>query len=101
MRKAQRVMLAPDIAESLCPREGDWEYWKMWLPAEPTVDPDGWWWGWCPMHDTERSPDKFTAQIGFHRNSMRCLGEPSCHAPKRAIALTNAIIVVHNTQWQG
>ena len=53
------------------------------------VDPDGWWYGWCPLHDKEQDREVITGMYQFRAGVLRCLGEPPCHAPKRAMSLVN------------
>jgi hypothetical protein len=65
------------------------EQWKRWLLPDSDPDPYGWWFGWCPIHDTTCSIDVSTAQFNFGKGAMRCNAEDSCHAGKRSISLTN------------
>lgn len=76
----------------LCPTSAEWRFWKSYIPTTSVPDPDGWWWGWCPLHDTVKQDGVWTAQISFAKGCMRCLGEVSCHTPKRARSLINIVI---------
>lgn len=49
---------------------------------------DGSWLGHCPLCDPAKSIPG-SAEFVFAKGVMRCHGEPSCHAPKRAMSLTN------------
>lgn len=60
------------------------------------VDVDGWWMGWCPLHDKERKPDAATALFNFGHGVMRCEGEPSCTAPKKSMSLQNVLTAMAN-----
>lgn len=58
------------------------------------TDQDGYWLGWCAIHDEEHDSEIATAQYNFRKGVMRCLGEPSCHEGKRVVSLTNVLLMV-------
>jgi RimJ/RimL family protein N-acetyltransferase len=53
---------------------------------------DGQWLGSCPIHDPDRKGT--SATFAFDRGIMRCQADPSCHAPKRAMSLSNVLKVL-------
>lgn len=65
-----------------------WADWFM-----PGTDVDGWFFGWCPVHDKEQKPDRATAQYNFGQGVMRCLITPeSCHeGKKKGMTLVNVL----------
>jgi hypothetical protein len=67
------------------------QWWGLVMEADG-VDQDGYWLGFCPIHDKVRDPELASAQFNFRKGVMRCLGEPSCHGEKRSMSLTNVAI---------
>lgn len=53
-------------------------------------DPHGNFNGHCVVHDSLKEED-LSAEYNFDRGVMRCLRSPSCHAPKRAMSIVNAV----------
>lgn len=68
-------------------RHTQWEAWTLWVDG---CDDEGNFLGWCPLHDQARSVEG-SAEFNFYKGIMRCQGDPSCHAGKRAIALNNVV----------
>jgi hypothetical protein len=65
-------------------------WWSFIIP-ELGVDPDGAWYGFCPLHDEKRNKKHPTAMFSFgSRSYIRCLSDAGCHPGKRGISLTNA-----------
>jgi hypothetical protein len=64
------------------------DWWRFVLPGGG-VDAQGWWLGWCPIHDTQQLADQATGAINFDRDAFRCTTEPCCHDGKRGMSLTN------------
>lgn len=54
---------------------------------EDGADDSGNFLGFCPLHDRDHDPEAATAEFNFHKNVMRCFGDPSCHPGKRAVSL--------------
>jgi len=91
-----------DVPENFMPH-GQYHrlLWKHVIQTRPPLD--GWWYGWCPLHDPDGSdPDQPTAEFNFFKGVMRCLGDPDlgCHemrtkgaVPKRktVISLVNLL----------
>lgn len=78
------------------PSPAQTQLWGVWYYGEP--DPHGWYLGWCPIHDGEaregmRGAAKPTAQYSFVAGTMRCMGDPPCHA-KRSVSLTNLLVLM-------
>jgi hypothetical protein len=65
----------------------DPEYWQDWLADGEDADADFWWRGFCPMHDWDKEAPH-SAEFNFNTGNWRCLGQPSCHAPKKGSTLT-------------
>lgn len=68
-------------------------WWGLVMEADG-VDQDGYWLGWCPVHDSVRDVELASAQFNFRKGVMRCLREPPCHEGKRVISLTNLTIMI-------
>lgn len=67
------------------------DWWRFILPDAGT-DPQGWWLGWCPLHDKQQLADQATASFNFDRDAFRCTAESPCHEVvqgKRGMSLTN------------
>lgn len=67
------------------------EVWLKYIITESGTDEQGWWLGWCPLHDKERTPATATARYHFPLGSYRCLADSPCHAPKKAMSLQNLL----------
>jgi hypothetical protein len=68
----------------------DWGDWYD-QNAGPT---DGWWLGWCPLHDKRHQTGfKPSAMFNFWNGTMRCLRDPTCHE-KRVVSLHNLKVLV-------
>ena len=50
---------------------------------------EGWWPGWCPLHDQKHSKTAPTAYFNFRMSAYVCLAATPCHAPKRGMSLNN------------
>lgn len=74
-------------------------WWELVMEADG-VDQDGYWLGWCPVHDEKQDPDLASAQFNFRKGVMRCLGEPSCHQGKRVMSLTNLTVLMMRNHGQ-
>jgi hypothetical protein len=80
---------APEwVPDEYRPRQHQ-ELWIRYLIASDGVDADGWWLGYCPLHDERHAPGSATAEFNFGRNYFRCLAEPTCHPGKSCVTLTN------------
>jgi len=76
------------------PSEAQRELWWQYVIASAGVEWNGWWLGHCPLHDRDGVDDELpTAQFNFIHGAMRCLGEPSCLAPKSVMSLTNVLVL--------
>jgi hypothetical protein len=75
-------------------------WWHLVMPDDG-VDQDGYWLGWCPIHDSEKDEDTATAQFNFRKGVMRCLGEPSCHPDKRVMSLMNVALKIGEAASRG
>lgn len=71
--------------------------WGSSIIAEDGTDQNGYWHGWCPIHDEVKDAGKPTAMFNFESGVMVCNGEPSCHEGKRAISLTNVLTRMYST----
>jgi len=86
-----------NVPEIFMPKQGVRERWERWLDPRMGPDEQGWWWGWCPLHDDDGRTRRrnHSAQFHFHRGSLRCLRENTeCHEMKgdrrkKAITLVN------------
>lgn len=65
-----------------------WERWYI-----PDTEVDGWFFGWCPIHDRVQKPEVPTAQFNFGQGVMRCLTTPDkCHDEgKKGMSLINTL----------
>jgi hypothetical protein len=63
-------------------------FWPL-VFVQDGVDEHGWWLGWCPLHDEAHDPRHASAQYHFGLGSYRCLADKPCHAPKKAMSLSN------------
>lgn len=77
--------------------------WGAYVIWESGPDGDGWWLGWCPVHDSSQGDiDAPSAQFSFSHGSLRCMGNPAngmglpCHAPTRAVSFQNALSLMVN-----
>lgn len=75
-------------------------WWGLVMPLDG-VDQDGYWLGWCPLHDHEKDEDVATAQFNFRKGVMRCLAEPPCHPGKRVMSLMNVAIRIGEEAARG
>ncbi len=78
----------PDVRMDLLPSIAQYARWGEWVDWEGGPDVVGEWLGSCPLHDQAKD-DASSAVFNFDRGIMRCQGDPSCHAPKRAMSLNN------------
>lgn len=69
------------------------KFWRFLIPALG-VDTEGWWYGHCLLHDKEcglsEHPDTPTAMFNFSKGVIRCISDESCHAPRKAMSMSNA-----------
>lgn len=66
-----------------------WDEWIEWtLPPITSSHADGWWNGWCPLHE-KPTGGGFSALFNFRVGSYKCLNEPACHAPKKGMTLVH------------
>jgi hypothetical protein len=79
--------LLPDVPMQFLPSPFQYGLWKDWVDWDAGADPDGNFLGSCPLHD--KSKEETSAVYNFDRGVLRCQNDPSCHAPKRAMALGN------------
>lgn len=77
------------VPEDLRPTDRQRDMWGQLTFFDDGATADGWWLGWCPLHDTARDPQQASAQFNFKKDVYRCTAEEPCHAPKRAMSLTN------------
>lgn len=83
----QLAELLPDVPMHLLPSKSQYALWKDWVDWTLGADPAGEFLGACPLHDKDK--EDMSAVFNFDRGVMRCQGDPSCHAPKRAMSLGN------------
>lgn len=64
-----------DVPEIYYPTEYMRNRWGRFLIMQSgAVSPDGWWSGWCPMHDPDGSdPEQPSAEFNFHMGCFRCI----------------------------
>lgn len=77
------------VPEQFRPTERQSTMWMDLVFVEDGTTAEGWWIGWCPLHDQVRDPQHATAQFNFQKDVYRCTNDEPCHAPKRAMSLTN------------
>lgn len=82
--------------EFLWPTRNQFQTWSKWIRWDMEPDPQGWWYGYCPVTDADKQASKFSAMFRWQTGSMRCFHEPPCHAGKKAISLNNVAL---NMQW--
>lgn len=84
-----------EVPLEYAPSPAQEKVWMRYVMKELGTDVDGWWMGWCPLHDKARVENRSTAQFNFLRGVMRCepaqLQQDSCHAPKRALSFQNVL----------
>lgn len=83
-----------EVSEEFLPtilQKGLW--WDSIIETDGT-DTEGYWHGWCPLHDNERDLGKPTALFNFLKGVMKCNGDPCCHTG-RAISLQNVLIMMY------
>jgi hypothetical protein len=81
-----------DIPEEFLPNEFQKNLWWGLVIEKDGTDGEGYWHGWCPLHDNTQDPETPTALFNFLRGVMKCNGEPSCHPGQRAISLQNVFV---------
>lgn len=82
----------PDVPEAHLPGRHFAEFCEPLVlgPSKEQVNgDDGWWMGWCPLHDNDRKRGKPTAMYHFRLGSYKCLLDIPCHAPKRGMSIIN------------
>lgn len=81
--------MAVEVSIMYMPSKAQRELWWSLVMESDGVDQDGYWLGFCPIHDSVKDTELATAQFNFRKGVMRCLGEPSCHDGQRSMSLTN------------
>lgn len=84
-----------EVSPLLMPTQSQKDLWWHLVMEADGVDMDGYWLGWCAVHDREHDVEIATAQYNFRKGVMRCLGEPTCHEGKRVVSLTNVLMMMH------
>lgn len=76
---------------SVDPSPMQYAAWGAYVDNGAAPDENGWWNGWCPLHDGKPSPVvlAYTAQFNFAAGAMLCLRETPCHEAPNGITLTN------------
>ena len=83
-------MLLPGVPMHFLPSVWQYDRFKEFVDWAGGADPSGNFNGHCVMHDREKTMIA-SAVYNFDRGVLRCQGEPSCHSPKRAMSLVNAL----------
>jgi hypothetical protein len=84
-----------EIPDEFRPNEFQAKLWSQQLIATDGTDGEGYWHGWCPLHDNENDPEVPTALFNFLKGVMKCNGDPCCHKG-RAISLQNLLIRMYS-----
>jgi hypothetical protein len=79
------------VPEEYFPNEYQSNLWSQQVIVADGTDEEGYWHGWCPLHDNENDPEVPSALINFQKGVLKCLGEPCCHEG-RAISLQNVLV---------
>lgn len=87
-----------DIPDEFMPSDHQKRMWSSFTDPSSDPDGDGNWLGWCPIHDRLHADDVPSAHYNFKRGVMRCLNDPPCHEGKRAISLSNLIILMSHKE---
>lgn len=80
-----------EVPLEFAPSPAQEKVWARHIMVELGIDIDGWFMGWCPLHDKTRDPERSSAQFNFMHGVMRCEAEAPCHAPKRSMSLQNVL----------
>lgn len=84
--------LHKSVDRKLLPSKAQMAIWEVWFNgSKPPVlqsATEGWWTGWCPLHDHEHK-GKPSAMFNFRYGSYKCLRADPCHAPKKGMTLVN------------
>jgi hypothetical protein len=92
-RLAKLTLLHPNIDPQIMPSKAQILSWEPWLKIDkaPVIQnsTDGWWAGWCPLHDKDHHKGRASAMFNFRYGSYRCLRAEPCHAPKKGMTLVN------------
>lgn len=83
------------IPEEFLPTEHQKNLWWRLIIEEDGTSVDGYWHGWCPLHDNNQDREVTTALFNFLKGVMKCLGEPCCHKG-RALSLHNTFIGMYD-----
>lgn len=77
--------------EMFLPNEFQKNLWWSFVIEEDGTDTEGYWHGWCPIHDNEHDKEVPTALFNFLKGVMKCNGDPCCHEG-RAMSLQNVLM---------
>lgn len=86
-----------DVDEMYLPSQSQKELWWYWIKPRSKPNADGWWKGYCPLHDKDRRSKKASASFQFDHGVMQCHGITSCHEGKRVMSLTNVMIKMNRS----
>ena len=81
----------PNILPRWLPSPPVYDIWKDWVCWSLGAGDSGDMLGFCPLHDADRQSEG-SAEFNFLKGIMRCQGDPSCIAPKRAMSLANVVL---------
>lgn len=87
-------LLAAGVPEQFWPTRRQYTIFSPFIAFDKGTDLDGWWYGYCPLHDLRyRSADApASAMFHWHYGAMRCLRDDPCHPGKKAISLANLLV---------
>lgn len=95
MDHAEIARMHPGILPRWLPSPYAYTSWRDWVCWDDGSDDVGNLLGFCPLHDAGKVTEG-SAEFNFHKGIMRCQGDPSCHAPKRAMSLVNVATRMQN-----
>ena len=77
--------------------------WKSFVDLTGAPTEDGWWMGWCPLHDKgpHEPGDTPSAHFHFWKGIMRCLADDPCTAPRRTMSLHNVAVRAYDLATRG
>jgi hypothetical protein len=76
-RKFDKVNAPPEllaVGERWWPSRKQFDLWWDYIIPAIQVEGNGYWTGFCPLHDTTRDRMSPTAQFSFARGNARCFG---------------------------
>lgn len=87
-------LLAAGVPEQFWPTRRQYTIFSTFIAFDKGADPDGWWYGYCPLHDPGQHPAGTLASAMFHWHygAMRCLKDSPCHPGKTSITITDLLV---------